>query len=289
MKRVDNRSNLDIDEMLKNSVKRRLLDRNKIIEEILQRDVEYRHGVKAIKVSDIAQQYFCEAKVENKYIRGEIETEEKKEGKEIHELMLTAEEEELELEKLAEEIATNPWKEVVGLLLISKIDGCYVIGEPDLVVFSYGEPEFIIEIKTTSRCLRIWNNEVVQARMYGLLLHSMRFDTKGLTLIVVKIRRGVDRDLLNEIQQRIFKHVNDLIYTLKSEEDIKKEDDLYGEVYSFRMYPFDLQKAYDEFKWAKDYWLNKRKEPKPTTKSNKCKSCEYRDVCKYSLTKNLNT
>ncbi len=285
MKRIDNSSNPDIDELLKDSIKRRLLDRKKILNEILQSDVEYRHGVKAIRVSDIAQQYFCEAKVENEYIHGKIETEAKKEGKEIHELMLTAEEE-LELEKLVEKIAVKSRTFVAELTLISKIDGCYVIGKPDLVVFSYGCPEYIIEIKTTARSLKIWNNEVVQARMYGLLLHNMGFSTRGLTLVIAKVRRDmIDKDLLDEIQWRVFKHVEDLIYTLKSEEDIKKEDKLYSKVYSFRTYPFDLQKAYEEFKWAKDYWLNRRKEPKSTTKFNKCKSCEYKDICKYSLAK----
>ncbi len=58
-----------------------LLNRNELIKEILERGVEYRHGRKAIRVSDIAEQYFCEAKVENEYVYGEVEKDEILEGK----------------------------------------------------------------------------------------------------------------------------------------------------------------------------------------------------------------
>jgi hypothetical protein len=49
---------------------------------------EYRHGVRAISASSIGTQYFCEVKLDQSYIHGEIETEEKTEGDVLHEELL---------------------------------------------------------------------------------------------------------------------------------------------------------------------------------------------------------
>jgi hypothetical protein len=51
----------------------------------LQRGQTFRHGITMVPTSGIAQQFYCEQKVEMEYLHGEIETEAKTEGERLHE------------------------------------------------------------------------------------------------------------------------------------------------------------------------------------------------------------
>lgn len=51
-----------------------LLNLLSIVDRIKRRDIEYKHGLKIIPISRIAQQYYCELKVENTFKFGELET-----------------------------------------------------------------------------------------------------------------------------------------------------------------------------------------------------------------------
>jgi hypothetical protein len=49
---------------------------------------DLRHGVSSVGVSTIAGQYYCELKVENEFLHGEIPTEEKEEGTVLHDELI---------------------------------------------------------------------------------------------------------------------------------------------------------------------------------------------------------
>jgi hypothetical protein len=52
---------------------------------------DLRHGVSAVAVSTLASQYYCEYKIENGFMHGEIPTESKEAGTALHEEMIPLE------------------------------------------------------------------------------------------------------------------------------------------------------------------------------------------------------
>ena len=57
-------------------------------EQLLTSETTFRHDLSFVPVSSIAGQYYCEVKVDHEYVRGEIPTEEKEVGTELHEEIL---------------------------------------------------------------------------------------------------------------------------------------------------------------------------------------------------------
>src|SRR5512136_1943628 len=107
---------------------------------------EFRHGVRAIRASSIGTQFFCEMKVEQGFIHGEIETEEKVEGDVLHEQLLamrptTRKKLMMDIEKRALYVASFP--------LAAEFERLSLVGVPDAVVFQNGRPTFVLELKTT--------------------------------------------------------------------------------------------------------------------------------------------
>ena len=52
----------------------------------------------------------------------------------------------------------------------------------------------------------------------------------------------------------------------------------------FFLLPHIRSEAEEAVSWAQDYWLMRR-EAIPTRAEGKCRSCEFNDVCAYSLAK----
>ncbi|MCD6208930.1 MAG: hypothetical protein J7J67_01930 [Thermoproteales archaeon] len=50
------------------------------------------------------------------------------------------------------------------------------------------------------------------------------------------------------------------------------------------MLHYDRDYVLEKVRWAKDYWLMRR-QPIPTKRPNKCRTCVYRSKCPYSLAK----
>ncbi len=151
-----------------------------IVNDITNSKKSYRHGVKWIPISRIAQQYYCEMKVELSYKYGDVETKDKKKGKEIHGQVLAMEK--ADPQTLVERIST---KEIysTSFPLIAEIEGIIILGIPDLIVFHKEKPVYLVELKTTkSHSFRIWSNEVVQVKIYALALEHIGFDCSNLIL-----------------------------------------------------------------------------------------------------------
>src|SRR5712692_3489264 len=133
-----------------------------------------RHGIKWIPTSTIAQQYYCELKVEHEYLLGEVETESKKAGEELHQALIQTAK--TTVSKLIRDIERRPFLGA-SFPLLAMVNGIGVAGVPDLVLFEKSHPLWILELKTTrGDPKRLFEEQEVQVRTYGLLLEKMGFD-----------------------------------------------------------------------------------------------------------------
>ncbi len=141
----------------------------------------FRHGVTFVPVSSLAEQYYCELKVEHEFIQGEVPTEAKTEGSLVHDQVF--EMQKTSLAKLIKTIRSRP-AAIASFLIGAKIAEINFAGIPDAVFFEGGRPRYVIELKTTTGDPGVvWQDHEVQAKTYGLLLDCMGFDPWGLTAL----------------------------------------------------------------------------------------------------------
>ena len=117
-----------------------------VFQKFQRKDGELRFNRPVAFASEIAQQYFCEKKVEMQHIHGEIETETKTLGTEAHENLL----------KDSVKTSRNRlWHEIYGeepvialkILLLAEYNDLILAGRPDAVLFHNGFPLVIFEYK----------------------------------------------------------------------------------------------------------------------------------------------
>lgn len=234
----------------------------------------FRHDLSSVSVSSIAQQFYCEQKVEQEYTRGEIPSEVKDTGTELHEEILAMQR--VNVEDLIVHIETAPIV-TASFGLRARVGELQVVGVPDAVVFEKSKPTWLIELKTTrGDHTRLWREQLLQAKIYGLLLDRMGFDCSSLRLVMVKMRQ--DGSLEGE-QKRVM--LNLIRVAL-----LKNRTQSLEQAYALKFFinPHDPLDAENSVLWAQDYWLQRRP-PVPTKKPSKCMSCEYSDVCPDSLRK----
>ena len=107
---------------------------------------EFRHDASFVAVSSIAEQYYCEYKLENAFTLGEIPTETKESGTALHdELMPTERISKEEFVKLVSK--EEPTLAVLGVW--GSVGGLKVVGVPDHIIWSGGKPMWVVELKTT--------------------------------------------------------------------------------------------------------------------------------------------
>jgi CRISPR/Cas system-associated exonuclease Cas4 (RecB family) len=240
----------------------------------LETNERFRYNLQFIAVSDIAQQFYCEAKVDQQHTIGEIPSQQKTTGSLIHEEIFTMES--VELENLIKSIEIEN-KVIATFPLVATINHLRIIGVPDAIIFLQGQPNWIIELKSsTNPNPRVWPDQEVQIRLYGLLLEKMGFDCSTLKLILIHIRQD---NKLNFDKKR---EILDEISTLIDLNSLSEAELRYGMKIS--RITQDRLKTEESIKWAKAFWLNSR-EPIPTKNPSKCKSCVYNNKCSYNLFK----
>ncbi len=106
----------------------------------------YRHDLPFVGASTVARQFYCEAKVENEYRLGEIPTEGKGIGTDLHAEIFAMEA--VEREDLIKHIEESP-SLTASFGLYAQIGGLRVAGVPDAVIFERGRPRWVVELKTT--------------------------------------------------------------------------------------------------------------------------------------------
>ena len=221
-----------------------------------------------IKVSEVASQYYCEKKVELKYIHGDIETESKILGREGHD-ELVEEFGQVTLKAGWEKIFTSPLLSLSEFLFFAKYKNSYLVFKPDRVLFVNGIPKLLVEFKF-SKYRRPFISHHVQLRAEGILLKKLGFDVSSLhyAIIISPINAERDSELLNEIPTLIHNKLN----------SIERGKPLnFGNMNTF-VYKLETGAAKKNLKWAIEYW-KERREAQMTDNEKKCRSCEYNDSC----------
>jgi CRISPR/Cas system-associated exonuclease Cas4 (RecB family) len=241
---------------------------------------QFRHEQSAVSASSIGTQFFCEMKVEQDFIHGEIETEEKTEGDILHRELLAMKP--TTRKRILREIEEKRLV-VASFPLAGEADGLVLIGVPDAVVFQEGRPTYLIELKTTRGDPSIlFDGQRAQAVVYGLLLDEVGFDCSKLNLVVIKFRR------MNPMQDEQKARFLDLLTrTLASGEKPDKLASGAGGHLVTHSFSYQRSEASRILTLTRGYWLEQRL-PQPTSNPNKCRACEFRSVCPSSLYDSVN-
>jgi CRISPR/Cas system-associated exonuclease Cas4 (RecB family) len=250
---------------------RRRLDEFLEIEKYLNqrlRDIDcgqLRHNQLYVRASEIAEQYYCEKKVEMEHLHGRVETETKRQGSEGHE-SLNAESVEIERTEVLEEIFSGGSVIVHELPLLAEYRGVVLAGQPDAVIFNGGLPVVIFEVKFSNSPYP-YRSYHAQARVYGRILDGAGFDTSDLYYVLVVAPRDSRGDM--KLFTKVVEAVN---------ENGSCEASL--EVGGAHIYINEYHKptAERDIDWALDYWRGSR-DAAPVDNPAKCRNCEFKDKC----------
>jgi len=236
---------------------------------------ELRFSRPLIVASDIAEQYFCEKKVEMQYLHGEVETEEKTIGTEAHEKLLQ-DSVKIKRRELWQKIYGKKPVFALEMLLLAKHREVVLAGRPDSILFQNGYPLIVFEYKFTKSAIAYMTHHV-QARTYGVLLRNMGFDTSRLfyAIVLADPKARHDRELKRKVVDAVVKNG-------------PKETVLNIENAGIHFHKFNQTDAEKDIDWAIEFWKNSR-EAISTNNSNKCKNCEYKVECERSIHKELSS
>jgi hypothetical protein len=229
------------------------------------REGNLRFGRRVVAASDIAGQFFCEKKVEMQYTLGEIETEAKIVGTDAHENLLE-DTVQVDREELWQSIYSADPVLALEALFFAKFKDIVVAGKPDSILFRNGVPLVVLEHKFSKR-LVAYETHHVQARMYGLLLNNMGFDTRLLFYAIVVADPAARSD--GSLKEKVL----DAIGENGLKEGILELDN--ARIFLCKFNRGDAEKDLD---WALKFW-KKEREAIPTQNPNKCKTCEYLEKC----------
>ncbi len=229
-----------------------------------------RFDKKYLIVSEIAQQYYCEHKLELMYREGKVETEEMRLGTYIHEETFKGER--LSTEELIEKILT--FKRVVASFPLAIVyRGVPILGVPDAVIFNDSRPIALVELKTTRRWIgKVFTCEYVQAQLYSYMLQANEL-ADNINVIIVKVSRDIE--LTDLVRRKLLNRALLLVEKYNGSEVVVR-----GEKYSIHVYENDTA-SFRYLDWALGYWLGTRGTYIPLDYRSRCRKCEYRHLCRY--------
>ena len=236
---------------------------------------ELRFNSHLVLASDIAEQFFCEKKVEMQYLHGEIESEAKIIGTEAHEKLLQ-DSVKIKRRELWQKIYGKKPVFALEMFLLAKHGDVVLAGRPDSILFQNGSPLIVFEYKFTKSGVA-YRTHHVQARTYGILLRNMGFDTSRLfyAIVLADPKARHDKELKRKVVDAVVKNG-------------PKETVLNIENAGIHFHKFNQTDAEKDLDWAIKFWKNSR-EATPTNNSNKCKNCEYNVECQRSIHKELSS
>lgn len=239
---------------------------------MLDNKKEFRHGIPFVAVSSIAEQFYCEYKIENEFALGEIPTESKDAGTALHDELLPTEE--VSKEEFAGLVSSK--KPSLAVLRVwGAIGGLKIIGMPDHIVWKDGRPLWLVELKTTKGDpAPLWEDQENQARIYGLLLDLMGFDCREMKLAVVRLKSD---ELKTEKKIEWAQKVSEM---LLRDEVAQMESENAGLKVHIMKHDRSLASRAVDLKAG--YWLGRR-DASSSDSVGKCRACEYNSVCPKSL------
>jgi len=228
-----------------------------------------KHNLPFVAVSNMAEQYYCEQKVENRYLTQPLPRLRKQEGSDLHEIILGAR---MTTEEIISRIETFPTY-ITSFPTEAKYRGIVIAGRPDAIVFQRGEPRFLIELKTTSgNPVKMWRSQVVQAGVYGFLLEEMGFNCSNLQLAMVRLRRNDDAKA--ETKREFISTIASVLVR-KRTKDLER---IYLGNVRCDCFPYERMSVLQELSWVLGYWLSER-QPMIATNAAACSYCEFKETC----------
>ncbi|MFX0072523.1 MAG: hypothetical protein ACFFAO_15670 [Candidatus Hermodarchaeota archaeon] len=256
--------------------------RKKLLECITKEDGHLKFNRSYIIVSDIASQFYSEAQLELNYIFGKIETEEQKEGSQLHEKM-AEDATVIQLNSLLKKIATAEQTVVVESGFLMKFNDEIVVGKPDVIIFKRGIPLFVFEYKF-SKYTTPFPNQQVQAQIYCQILETMGYNTDLLCYGIIIAPRDMSKKNIEvkTIPKKVFKTVE--ISSLIQEQTTH----LMFEKINVYLYKFDAAKAAQDLVWALKFWKRERF-IKLSDLLHACQYHKYKERCEltYSIVQDL--
>ncbi|MBI3841469.1 MAG: hypothetical protein HY297_05930 [Thaumarchaeota archaeon] len=238
---------------------------------------EFRHNADFIAVSSIAEQFYCEYKVENEFALGKIPTEAKNQGTDIHDELIPRVP--VEKEKFVK-LVSGKQPSYAVLRVWGTVGGLRIVGMPDHIVWMAGRPKWLVELKTTKGDPSfLWPDQEAQIRIYGLLLDLMGFDCSRMRLALVRLRAGE----LTEHERRTW--IERVSVNLESGKIRELEAKSKGSM-KVHLLAHTRAAGVAAIMEKRGYWIGER-EPTSSTSVGKCRACEYNSVCPKSLYKSL--
>lgn len=240
---------------------------------LLSGEKKFRHGTAFVGVSTIAGQFYCEYKVENQFSLGEIRTEAKEEGTDLHDELIP---QVAITKKQFTKLVSRKEPSYAVLRVWGTVGGLRIVGMPDHIVWSEGKPIWLVELKTTKGDPSLlWPDQINQIRIYGLLLDLMGFDCSRLKLALVRLRAGE----LSEEQRKLW--IGRVSTHLESGR-LAELETKHRNAMKVHLLIHDKAAASASIMEKQGYWLGER-EPTSSTSIGKCKACEYNSVCPKSI------
>jgi hypothetical protein len=228
-------------------------------------DTELRFGRPYVAASSIAEQFYCEQKIELQRQLGEVETEVKQRGSEGHEA-LTSEAVVISHQELFQQIFSDQVTIAQELLVASRYKGLILLGQPDAIIFLQGRALYLFEFKFSHSRIPYYTYHI-QANVYGKILEGMGFDITHLKYVIAIVPPSSrnESELFTDIVQAVMENKSEA-----AELTIRES--------SVRVCPYNAMNAERDIDRALEYWRNKR-DAIPTRNPNKCTRCEYQSSC----------
>ena len=231
-----------------------------------------RFGRNMLSVSNIAEQYYCEQKLDMESEIPMPPTEQMKRGAEAHEAAATLGIVESKEQAVKDAVTAREEAIFICEFKIAWIhNGVPIIGMVDEAWFKGGNVDLVVERKFSNN-LSVYSPYHVQAQLYCLGLGEMGFNNESTDYRIIVLKRSCHE--CKKLQDRSCP-----IFSL-DKTDFSCDR---GEAKAF-VYPFDKERIIGDLDWAFDFWQKKR-QAIPTNNPAKCRGCEYSGKCKSSLAK----
>jgi hypothetical protein len=219
--------------------------------------------------SKIAQQFYCEKKVDLSREHGEIDTPAKIQGSETHE-KAAEDSEEISDEEFWNALERGDRQIIVESPFLGEAAEFVIGGYPDAVLFDNGKPQLLFERKTTSRPNSLFENQRIQAWLYGFILDSLGFETDDLRIAILSHEQSIEPEQGKALQE--------VVLATHDQQDIGSHELMEQPKAILHLSSFDKLDYLEDLNWALGYWRDER-DPIPTEIEAKCRSCEYNDLC----------
>lgn len=223
-----------------------------------------------VAVSEIAEQFYCEYKLQLSITEGKLVTPQMELGALIHDSVFKGRP--VDPGELLRRIRAGE-RLVATLPLVHRVNGLVIVGIPDAVLFGGGRALAVIELKTSNKWLgTVFKSEYVQAQLYAHLLVSLGLAGRDVVVAIAKLRRDVEDATRSSVLGNVVKYLEQL-GALPASVNL-------GEL-TIHYMPYDPMIEAD-LRWALAYWLGERG-PRPSPSPGKCGQCEFRGICAFGI------